>query len=257
MSLPSRREPYKPKKFRWIRAKFLAKSQLDRFPLIEALVIRIWRTGKWLFWKCRWKLVTLTSTYSREIEVDKVYWVSPQRIIYSSLQEFNIYDFKGRIIGGDWDRLEKKFEDLDVYIAFKQVCLEGKDWSETVFYQRVLDELNRGHILWGCKDQSDLDQRCQDLESLFHRIKRGGYKSQRELLLSQKVSDPLQAEEEVTVNIGRDGDLLFSDGAHRLAIAKLLGIQKIPVKIAVRHPEWVRFRKNGGQPARQEAEIID
>lgn len=62
-------------------------------------------------------------------------------------------------------------------------------------------------------------------------------------MLSQEVYDPLKAEDEVTVSIGRHGDLLFSDGAHRLAIAKLLGIQEIPVKIAVRHPEWIRFRR--------------
>lgn len=244
MSLPSKRsEPYRPKKFWWARVRLFARSQLNRFPLIEAPVIRVWRTGKLLFLKCRWKLVALTDTYSREVDVDKTYWVSPQRIVYSSLQEFNVHDFKGRVIGGDWDRLEKRFEDLDVHIALKQVCLEGKDWTETIFYQRVLDELNGGHVLWNCKDKSDFDQRCKELELLFQKIRQEGYKSQRELLLSQQIYNPLQAEEEVTVSIGRHGDLLFSDGAHRLAIAKLLGIPKIPVKIAVRHPEWMRFRK--------------
>lgn len=244
MSLPSKRsEPYRPKKFWWARVRLFARSQLNRFPLIEAPVIRVWRTGKLLFLKCRWKLVTLTDTSSREVDVDKTYWVSSQRIVHSSLQEFNVHDFKGRVIGGDWDRLEKRFEDLDVHIALKQVCLEGKDWTETIFYQRVLDELNGGHVLWNCKDKSDFDQRCKELELLFQKIRQEGYKSQRELLLSQQIHNPLQAEEEVTVSIGRHGDLLFSDGAHRLAIAKLLGIPKIPVKIAVRHPEWMRFRK--------------
>ena len=186
---------------------------------------------------------TLTGTYDREVDVDRLYWVSPQRIVYCSSREFKARRFKGHVVGGDWDRLEKKFQDFEVYNAFKQVCLEGRDWSETIAYQRALDKLNRGQVLWGCRDKRDLDQRCKDLESLFHTIRREGYKSQRELSLSQQHYDPLQADEEVTVSIGRHGDLLFSDGGHRLAIAKLLGIQEIPVRVAVRHPKWMSFRK--------------
>lgn len=255
MNLPSRRVPYKPMKFWLIRARFLVRSQLARFPLIEDPVIRIWRTGSFLLLKYEWKLValigTLTGIYDKALDVDKVCWVSPQRITYCSLREFWLQRFSGRVIGGDWDRLEKRFEDLDIYVAFRQVCMEGKDWTETVFYQRVLDGINGGQILWNCKDQHDLDQRCKYLESLFHKIKREGYKSQRELLSSQKTYDPLRVKDEVGVNIGRHGDLLFNDAAHRLAIAKLVGLQRIPMKITVRHPEWMRFRKEVIQYAKE------
>jgi hypothetical protein len=248
MSSPCRRSvPLKRKRFRWLRVKHIARSQLNRFPLLKGPAIRMWKTVKLFSLRCKWRLATLIGTlrgtYARDVDVDKMYWVSPQKIVYSALREFNIHDFKGHVIGGDWDRLEKRFEDLDVCIALKQVCLEGKDWTETVFYHRAIDELNQGHYLWGCKDKSDFDQRCKGLESLFHRIRQEGYKSQCELMHSGQVYDPMQAEEEVTVSIGRHGDLLFSDGAHRLAIAKLLGIPEIPVKIAARHPEWMRLRK--------------
>ncbi|EKE14795.1 MAG: hypothetical protein ACD_12C00296G0001, partial [uncultured bacterium] len=37
--------------------------------------------------------------------------------------------------------------------------------------------------------------------------------------------------------------MLFCNCAHRLAIAKLLGLEKIPIKIVARHPEWIDFRK--------------
>jgi len=217
--------------------------------------MRIWRTARFLLLKCEWKLVALmgalTNTYDEALDVDKVCWVSPQRITHCSLREFWLPGFKGRVIGGDWDRLEKRFEDLDIYVAFKQVCTEGKDWTETVFYQRFLDAIRGGQLLWGCKDQLDLDQRCKYLESLFDRIRREGYKSQRELLSLQNTHDPLRATDEVGVNIGRHGDLLFNEGAHRLAIAKLVGIQRIPVNITVRHPEWMKFRKELIQYAKE------
>jgi len=47
----------------------------------------------------------------------------------------------------------------------------------------------------------------------------------------------------VTVNIGRYGEFLFSDGRHRLAIAKILRLPKIPVVVAWRHREWALFRE--------------
>lgn len=70
----------------------------------------------------------------------------------------------------------------------------------------------------------------------------------------------MKSEDEVTVGIGRNGDILFTARAHRLSIARILDVGKIPVKISVIHPKWVDIRKellmyarkNGGrmyQPA--------
>lgn len=227
--------------------KNLAKSRLRRFPRILSLGVKTWRRCRLLWYKGRWKLVAFTGslkgTYARGIDVDRVCSVSPQRIVYRTSQYLKSRHFKGHVIPGDWDRLENRFEDRHEYMFFKEVCVEGKDWTETIAYQQALDSLERGETLWYAKDRSGLEQRCRNRVALFESIKREGYKSQSELLLSHQIDDPLQAEEEVTVSIGRHGDLLFSAGGHRLAIAKLLDIERIPVKIALRHPEWVRFRE--------------
>ena len=249
MNVPIRRsDSYKTKRFWWIRVKYRAKLLLSSYPLIETPVMLVWRTSRFLYWRFKSKLVffigsLLTDSYSKEIDADKIYWVSPQKIAYASLKEFSVHHFKGRIIEGEWDLLKKKIEDLDIYIAFNQVCIEGKDWTETIFYQLILNRLNKGAVIWGCKNKSDFDQRCKDLELLFYNIKHNGYKSQNDLLQSQKVYDSRNINEEIGGSIGRDGDLLFCDGAHRLAIANLLNIPKIPVKIAVRHRKWMNFKK--------------
>jgi hypothetical protein len=231
----------------WKRLHYSARSQLRAFPRIELAVRRIWRAAQYLRIRLRWWLLalrgTLTGSYDRELDLDKIPLVSPERIVYCSMRGFNIHKFRGHVHGGDWDRLEKRFEDLDVYHAFREVCLEGRPWRETTFYQWHLDIINRGYIRWGCRNQSDLDRRCRELELLFATIRQDGYRSQRELLASQGIHDPLSVHAEVTVSIGRHGDLLFSDGAHRLAIAKLLGIPSIPVVVAVRHKDWMGFRK--------------
>ena len=188
-----------------------------------------------LFIKNKWKLEallgTLQGTQVRNIDVNKIYWVSPQKIVFSSLQEFRFSDHKGLILGGDWDQLEKRFDTLDLYIAINTVCQEGKSWADTLFYQRMLDNMKVGHFHYGCHDERDLQNKCQSIEALFHKIHHEGYKSQRELFLTGSIEDPLLTEYEVSVSVGRNGDLLFSSGAHRLSIAKLLGITTIPIKI--------------------------
>lgn len=102
--------------------------------------------------------------------------------------------------------------------------------------------IEAGQVMWGCSTKGEFDQRCAGLEDLFERIQREGYKSQGELL--QEGSNLGWGDPEVTISIGRDGDLMFSASAHRLSIAKLLGVEQIPVQVAVRHPEWMNFRKS-------------
>jgi len=80
---------------------------------------------------------------------------------------------------------------------------------------------------------------------LYENIKKIGYKSQREIV-KENIEDPYQKfqiiGDEIIVNIGRNGDLLFDNGRHRLSIAKILNIEKIPVRILVRHEKWQKFR---------------
>jgi len=148
------------------------------------------------------------------------------------------------MIRGDWDLLEKKFQDLDIYTAFRQVLLEGKAWSNTIFYHRTLEDLHKGIMLWGCRNREELDRRCTGLERLLQIIQAEGYKLQSEISPPLRGNYHLESEGEVGVSVGRHGDLLYCEGSHRLSISKLLGLPLMPVEIVVRHPEWVRFRKN-------------
>lgn len=178
-------------KFWWARIKVLVKAKLNRFPLIKTPITNIWRAIKRSLLKCKWELLTLTNSYNQKvycIDIDKTYWVSPKRIVYCSSRWFNIYNFRGRIIGGDWDRLKKKFEDLDIFIGLKQVLGKRKIWTETIFYQRILDRLSKGDVLYGCADKGAFDQRCKDFESLYQTVKDKGYKSQDELLRTREVA---------------------------------------------------------------------
>ncbi len=248
VEVPTRRSPsYRARRSWWLRLRHDGKAALGQLPLLGSTVLRVWRVAKYLYLRIRWRVQgfvgTLTGTYASGLDVHRITWVSPGAIQYCSLQAFNLVSMRGRVVGGDWDCLEKRFEDLDIYIALRQVCIEGKSWEETAYYQWVLERLSAGQTIWGCRTQSEFDQRCKERERLFHAIRSEGYQSQRERARAQTGFHPLlKSETEVAVSIGRFGDLMFSDGAHRLAIAKLLGVAKIPVEIAVRHPGWLERR---------------
>ncbi len=242
-SLGRRSDPYRRRRVWHLRLELLVKSQLARVPLLEAVArppLRLckhsWRSTK------RTVAGLIQSSINgggKEFDADRVIWVSPKEITFCALREFHIEDCRGLIIGGDWDRLEKRFEDLDVFHALREVAVEGKPWERTVFYRRIMDDLGKGAIRWGCSNQSDFDERCEGLEKLFGDIRCRGYRSQEQLAREPGSLKSARKRDEVTVSIGRHGDFLFSNGAHRLSIAKILEIDRIPVRIAVRHPQWV------------------
>ena len=133
-------------------------------------------------------------------------------------------------LAGDWDKpQEVAFEELDIYEAFRDHFLKETPWEETKFYSRVVNSINDGQKKWNCSTEAKFLKRLRKkVTRLFNSIKSEGYKTQKEL----KTNNP---EDEIRVAVDRHGRLLFVDGRHRLSIAKLLKLPKIPVKIVLRH----------------------
>ncbi|MBA7627875.1 hypothetical protein ES703_35344 [subsurface metagenome] len=226
--------------WRWRRFKLFAVSLLGRFPPLKWLLHYVWKGASLLCYK--WRVGKLVTARGGEFDVDKIYWVDPERIKYSSLIEFQIHKNKGKVIGGTWDQLEKRVEDLNVYVSFKERFMEGKKWEDTSLYQWLLNEIGNGRFWRNCRNRSDLERRFEKLDFLFQSIKNTGYKCRNEVLSEENACAPILLEDEIAVNVGRNGDLLLNNGVHRFAIVKLLGIRQIPVKITVRHSQWVKFR---------------
>jgi len=204
------------------------------------------------FWIRRLKSRLQTpKSIKRYLREETVYWVDPKKIVYTTKKEFNIYEYQGRVIGGNWDRLERKFNEIDFYISYERRASEGRDWEELPYYKRVLGQIEAGIPKWGCYSKKELDRRCELLDKVFESIKRNGYRSQLYVEKGQGKDRLLGVIDEVTVNIGRYGDLLFNNGRHRLTFAKLCGIENIPVRITVRHSEWEDFKKEVEMYARR------
>lgn len=147
---------------------------------------------------------------------------------------------RGWVIDGDWDQNVEPFDERPIPKSIRQHFQEGVDWRET--------ELADQH------DDDQFQRRCERIEQLHDRIVADGYRTQRDLL----DSDPVAAWEgvnatispvtnEITVDIGRDGEILFNMlGKHRLSIAKVCDVDRIPVQVFCRHSEWQAVRDQVG-----------
>jgi len=154
---------------------------------------------------------------------------------------WNKFHEKGRVRDGDWDLKEvHPIETLDTLIAFRQHFKQGLPWSQTEFYRFTLREIESGRVKWGCRTKEELDRRFTALDTLYDEIRHNGYQPQAEL--PGKEGTSFETHDEVTVCINRHGDLMFSDGRHRLSIAILLGLKSIPVQVTYRHKAWQDFR---------------
>ena len=193
--------------------------------------------------------------YSAPLQPFSLLWISPSEIQqYPASKPKTRMLFPSSVVDGDWDLNLNWFANGIVFRSFRERFILKKCWSETPYYQFVLDQIEKNGQYKGYTDYRDVDSRCKELDRLFFQISTGGYLSQQELdnnkqeTLHRHLHLPSEMRE-VTVDVSRRGKMLWRGGAHRLAIAKLLDIDEIPVRIDVRHESWQELRDrvyNGG-----------
>jgi hypothetical protein len=198
--------------------------------------------------------------------------VAPDEVVYNSGCRFsyleNTFVDCGLISGGDWDRDLDRFGERTVYgdggtntihRSFVQRFEDGRDWVEVPYVRKALRELDRdSEWAWhGCESREEVLQRCRWMDRLFEDISENGYRSKRELFETDEAApgtNPARfhyLHDEVVVNVGRDGRLLFVGGHHRLSIAKIVGVPEITVRLFVRHQDWQTLRDrvhSGAEP---------
>ena len=175
------------------------------------------------------------------VDVDALLYIPTRDIVFAALEEFYQAN-RGEVRRGHWDVLSKRFDQLDIYIAFDAVMHRGLRWQDTAFFQNVLNRILAGDPRWGCRSRADLERRCCGLKELYRKIARDGYLNQQQVRERYGRMASANARDEIIVGIGRHGDILFGHSAHRLSIAKHLRLPEVPVRIAVRHEEWVAFQ---------------
>ena len=172
---------------------------------------------------------------------EDVVWVDTDRITETGLNydRGNLRRSIGTVRGGDWDLMRMQVDDLAVVRFLKAHFENGVSLKDTPFYNPHIQTKKQANSLphnsWSYITAYDYDRRMKRIRDLYESMKRDGYKT------SAQLGGP--AWDEIIVKIGRDGDMLFENSIHRLAVAKILGIPRVPVVVSVRHQDWVTFKR--------------
>ena len=184
----------------------------------------------------RWSLTRDISEYDAPIDPTKTVWVDPDDITNFTGRAGTFWRRREQQVGavqaGSWDTTGSEFSRFDIHRAFVERFQHGTQWADTGLYRRL--EASTEH---------DADRLCNQYDRLYRDISSDGYRTQLELAMS----NPEHARpfhrlllDEITVDIGRDGEFLLVDGKHRLSIAKILHIERVPAAILTRHEEWMQ-----------------
>lgn len=218
-----------------------------------------------IHWRIAPKYYTIVETreineYNSHIDPFELRYINPNEIKYLTRRKVPFYDerwhLSGKVMDSVWDIRDKfefdddydrkewfqtvfptiRYEDSPFHKSLVAHFKSGKSWEDTEWFTTVTKQVLKGNQVWhSCQNVDDIIERCYYIDDLYKDIKKNGYKTQFQLGNDFKGA----VENELMVDIGREGELLFVDGRHRLSIAKILRLDAIPVQVGVRHRQFV------------------
>ena len=218
-----------------------------------------------LFWispKITWMYAKIFTWYtcgryhSAPIDPFEIYHINVEDIDRCLLTEgkskFRYHDGVSEVVGGNWQAHTEDIEKRTIFKAFIRRFEDNKKWKDTMYYEKVVSEISQGETRWGCTSVSEFEQRLQSLDRLHKSLQNNGYRSQRYLrnmknndVAVRRIHEYWPPEfHEITINISQNGEPILHEGRHRMYMAKVLGIKKIPVRIKTRHESWQEKRND-------------
>ena len=127
----------------------------------------------------------------------------------------------GMVIADNALKTGKPLENCKHVRAMHQHFVEGLDWSETE-YSKLYEKKYKKMERHGGKDGSFsvfARKKLKKYDSIFEDIKLNGFRQSASI------------EENIEVALNANGEVLLIDGRHRLVLAQLIGLKKIPVVV--------------------------
>lgn len=202
--------------------------------------------------------------YAAPIDPFRVVWVDPGAVTHvlprdrRDALERDRYPYVQSVEGGDWDLDAERFVETACYQSLRDRFDEGARWLETDYATVLERDAAAKPAREGADDGRPRDragtlrlhERYAALESAYERVETEG-----ELLatgpspaagIDPTFDDPRTetdvplppSKRALLVDVGRDGRLVLHRGRHRLAIARLVDLETVPVHVLVRHERW-------------------
>lgn len=221
-------------------------------PRVGAILFRLWVA----YTRVHFDVFRLLGS-DRYTDLDpfRTYYVDPSEILCGDPRPPRL---PGVVDAGDWDRNTSPFvESNPVARSIADHFVRDVPWDQTPLRDEFVHLIETTGDAWGYDSPGAFDRRCADIERFYRDVDSHGYRSQRALLEQdfERAVREMDGEDvhplmnEVGVSIGRDGDLVWTArGNHRLAIAIILGVESIPIRIVARHAGWQEKRETRGYP---------
>ena len=178
---------------------------------------------------------------SSEIELNKILWVNPKKILVKL--KTDISSNSSVILDGDWDLLVENIESMSIYQAFKQRFHENQEWDKIKYLNQVKNQISKGEEVIGCRNIEDFNKKLEDLEILYKKLENINDSLKEIYVLNNNdIGSPAKIDE-ISVVINRKGHFILLGGEFGFFIVQLLGIAKVPVRIVCRHKQWAEFKR--------------
>lgn len=190
-------------------------------------------TTKWFTW------YYFGRNYDSPINPFEIIYIDPESVGYIKNKPEIPKLASAGVVSGDWDeQYEKRESDHEIRISLEQHIYKGVPWKNTPSYKKMMNSR-----FYEDYSESEIINRLDKYEILYHKIKEEGFKLQKELTGNDRVitsihQRPVPELNEITVDVGRNGEFIWFGGNHRLAIARMLDISRVPVRVRVRHIKW-------------------
>lgn len=211
-----------------------------------------------------------TDQWDAPLNPYKLVWISPNKITKMTSRRPNLpieqrIEQFGVVKGGDWDIssdmsytswrpdkygdnkwiyehiIARDFEETTFFKSAQRHFDAGIPWEETVFFQRMVEGFDQGKAGWPDwgRDETELIETLQNIDELYESVANEGMQTVQEL---ENKSFFRTINSSILVDISRDGEFLFVEGRRRLTVAKILNLDTIPVRIQIRHEDWMDHR---------------
>lgn len=157
----------------------------------------------------------------------------------------------GRVQGGEWYCESNDdvgvIRENTVYRGLAQRFEDGRAWADTDLYAWAAERFESRDVVRGYESlEAFRNVRLAYLDDLYASIRDDGYRANATAGHDRADDNAFESayanELEPLVAIAPDGDLLWVEGYHRLAIADLLDRDAIPVYVVSRHADWQATR---------------
>ncbi|WP_091644517.1 hypothetical protein [Aquisalimonas asiatica] len=130
-----------------------------------------------------------------------------------------------------------------IHETVRGLFIDGLEYQETPQYRWMMERVLSAppEPNWGCGSTEEVHDYFEVLIATFQSMKTKGYLDQSQL----HGKDVKKADDEIPVYVTRSGELCQGNaGNHRIKMAEILGVERVPVIFWGIHTVWVEKLSN-------------